>query len=90
MGRSSDKHAPERPMRRSGEYVQQWIRDKKKNRGCKVCGGERLRKKELIAILDGAPRKDPKAQRKVLRLAAASLGGYCSVKCRLRDDKHHD
>jgi hypothetical protein len=78
----SDQRLAGRPMRRSGEYVAQWKKAAKKERGCKVCGASRLRKKELGAMLDLTPRKDVKAQRKAIRLAAAQLAGYCSTKCR--------
>jgi hypothetical protein len=71
-----------RPMRRSGEYVTEWKKAAKQERGCKVCGASRLRKKELMAMRDLTPRKDMKAQRKAIRLAAAQLAGYCSTKCR--------
>lgn len=70
-------------MRRPGEYVAQWKKaTTKKERGCKVCGASRLRKKELTEMLDLTPRKDVKAQRRAIRLAAAQLAGYCSTKCR--------
>jgi hypothetical protein len=78
----SEERLAGRAMRRPGEYVAQWKKAAKKERGCKVCGASRLRKKELGEMLDLTPRKDVKAQRKAIRLAAAQLAGYCSTKCR--------
>lgn len=39
-----------------------------------------------MALLDAAPRKDTRALRKLVRLTAAQLAGYCSIKCRHSGD----
>lgn len=85
MSRRSEERPRARVTRRPAEYIEQW-KASPQNRSCRACGESRLRKKDLMALLDAAPRKDTRALRKLVRLTAAQLAGYCSIKCRHSGD----
>jgi hypothetical protein len=69
-------------MRRSADYGRELLRGGKKPRYCLACDAPILRKRQLIAMLDGEKPRSAKAAHKLIAFAAAQLDGYCGRKCR--------